>query len=199
MAKLCEAIIRRRLDLAWLADARVDDVDPALLPLLRRAGCSTLCLGVESGSQRVLDALRKGITVEQTRSAAAAIRAPASGWSPMSSSGSPGETENERRATWRLLDEIRPELVQCHRFAFYPMARGERGDATWRRHGNKFSSDSTGAEPLAFDQRDLYRQYYFSPRFLLDYARTRGRWLPGPVLRDAALALRTMAYMVSTR
>lgn len=196
---LCESIIRRRLDITWLADARVDDVDPKLMPLLRRAGCSTLCLGVESGSQRVLDAMRKGTTVEQTRTAAAAIRAAGIWMVAYVILGSPGETEAERRETWRLLDDIRPELVQCHRFAWYPMARGERGDPTWRRHGDKFASDSTGAPPLAFDQRDLYRQYYFSPRFLLDYLRTRGRWLPGPMLRDAALALRTVTYMVNTR
>jgi radical SAM superfamily enzyme YgiQ (UPF0313 family) len=199
VAALCESIIRRRLDITWLADARVDDVDPSLMPLMRRAGCSTLCLGVESGSQRVLDAMRKGITVEQTRAAAAAIRAAGIWMVAYVILGSPGESEAERRETWRLLDDIRPELVQCHRFAWYPMARGERGDPTWRRHGDKFASDSTGAPPLAFDQRDLYRQYYFSPRFVLDYMRTRGRWLPGPMLRDAALALRTVSYMVSAR
>jgi radical SAM superfamily enzyme YgiQ (UPF0313 family) len=199
VAALCEAILRRRLDLTWLADARVDDVDPALLPLMRRAGCSTLCMGVESGSQRVLDALRKGITVEQTRAAAAAIRKAGVWMVAYVIFGSPGETEAERHATWRLLDEIRPELVQCHRFAWYPMARGERGDPTWRPHGDKFASDSNGHAPLAFDQRDLYRKYYLSSRFLLDYARTRGRWLPGPVLRDAKLALSTVGYMVNRR
>jgi radical SAM superfamily enzyme YgiQ (UPF0313 family) len=199
VAALCEAILRRRLDLTWLADARVDDVDTTLLPLLRRAGCSTLCLGVESGSQRVLDSLRKGITVDQTRAAAAAIRRAGIWMVGYVIVGSPGETEAERHDTWRLLDEIRPELVQCHRFAWYPMARGERGDPTWHRQGDKFASDSTGSPPLAFDQRDLYKKYYFSSRFLLDYARTRGRWLPGPMLRDAALALRTFTYMVTTR
>jgi hypothetical protein len=79
------------------------------------------------------------------------------------------------------------------------MARGEHGDPNWRRHGDKFASDSTGAPPLEFDQRDLYRKYYLSPRFLFEYARTRGRWLPGPVLRDAALALRTVGYMINSR
>ena len=113
--------------------------------------------------------------------------------------GSPGETEAERRATWRLLDDIRPELVQCHRFAWYPMARGERGDPTWRRHGDKFASDGTGAPPLAFDQRDLYRQYYFARASCSTTRARAGRWLPGPMLRDAALALRTVAYMVSAR
>jgi radical SAM superfamily enzyme YgiQ (UPF0313 family) len=196
---LCESIIRRRLDLTWLADARADDIDPTLLPLMRRAGCSTLCLGVESGSQRVLDAMRKGITVEQTRAAAAAIHAAGLWMVAYVILGSPGETEAERHATAQLLDDINPELVQCHRFAWYPMARGEKGDPAWRRPGHKFASDSTGAPPLVFDQRDLYRQFYFSPRFLLHYARTRARWLPGPVLRDAQLALRTAAYMLSPR
>ena len=199
VAALCESILRRGLDLTWLADARVDDVDPSLLPLLRRAGCSTLCLGVESGSQRVLDAMRKGITVEQTRAAAAAIRRAGIWTVAYVIFGSPGESQVERLATWRLLDEVRPELVQCHRFAWYPMARGEHGDPNWRRHGDKFASDSTGAPPLEFDQRDLYRKYYLSPRFLFEYARTRGRWLPGPVLRDAALALRTVGYMINSR
>jgi len=196
---LCEAILRRRLNLTWLADARVDDIDPTLLPLLRRAGCSTLCLGVESGSQRVLDTLRKGITVEQTRAAAAAIRRAGIWTVAYVILGSPGETEAERHATWRLLDEIRPELVQCHRFAWYPMARGEHGDPTWQRHGNKFSSGGSEAAPLAFDQRDLYRKYYLSPRFLFDYARTRARWLPGPMMRDAVLAVRTAAYLLDPR
>lgn len=196
---LCEAILRRRLDLTWLADARVDDIDPTLLPLMRRAGCSTLCLGIESGAQRVLDALRKGITVEQTRAAAAAIRAAGIWMVAYVILGSPGETEPERHATWNLLDEIRPELVQCHRFAWYPMARGERGDPTWRPHGDKFASDGNGHAPIALDQRALYRRYYLSTRFVRDYARTRGRWLPGPVLRDAMLALRTAGYLLSRR
>ncbi|MDX2171045.1 MAG: B12-binding domain-containing radical SAM protein [Deltaproteobacteria bacterium] len=196
---LCEAILRRRLDLTWLADARADDVDPTLLPLMRRAGCSTLCLGVESGSQRVLDAMRKGITVEQTRAAAAAIHAAGLWMVAYVILGSPGETEAERHATWRLLDDIRPELVQCHRFAWYPMARGERGDPSWRRPSHKFATDSTGAPPLAFDQRELYRRFYLSPRFLLHYARTRARWLPGPILRDAALAWRTATYLLGAR
>ena len=195
---LCEAILRRQLHLTWLADARVDDIDPQLLPLLHRAGCSTLCLGIESGSQRVLDTLRKGISVEQTRSAAAAIRRAGIWLVAYVILGSPGETEAERRATWQLLDEIRPELVQCHRFAWYPMARGERNDPAWPRLGDKFASDDAQT-PLEFDQRDLYRKYYLSPRFALDYARTRGRWLPGPVLRDVTLALRTIGYMASAR
>jgi len=196
---LCRGILRKNLDITWLADARVDDVVPEMLPLLRRAGCSTLCLGVESGSQRVLDAMRKGITVEQTRSATAAIRAAGIWTVAFVIVGAPDETPAERRATWQLLDDIRPELVQCHRFAWYPMARGEQRDPMWQRRGDKFASDGAAAGPLEFDLPDLYRRYYLSPRFAYDYARTRGPWFPGPMIRDAALAMKTVAYMVSAR
>lgn len=196
---LCEGILRRGLSLTWLADARVDDIEPDLMPLLRRAGCSTLCLGIESGSQRVLDMLKKGISVGQTRVAARAIRRAGIWLVAYVILGSPGETLSERQETWELLDEIRPELVQCHRFAWYPMARGERNDADWQPRGHKFAIDGTGLPPLPFDQRDLYRKFYLSPRFVMEYARTRGRWLPGPVLRDAALAFQTLGYLVRNR
>src|SRR5204862_293048 len=133
----------------------------------------------------VLDSMRKGITVEQTRAAAAAIRRAGLWMVAYVILGSPGETQDERQQTWALIDDIRPELVQCHRFAWYPMARGERADRDWQPHGDKFASDGASAPPLELDQRDFYRRYYFSPRFIFDYARTRGRWFPGPLLRDA--------------
>jgi radical SAM superfamily enzyme YgiQ (UPF0313 family) len=198
VAALCESILRRGLKLRWLVDGRADDVDPRLLPLMRRAGCSTLCLGVESGSQQVLDTLRKGLHVEDTRAAVQAIH-DAGLWAVMYVIfGSPGETAADRLATFELVRELRPELVQGHRFARYPMARGERDETTWRAPGNKFVGvDGTGSEPLEFDHRTLYRRYYLSPQYLFDYVRTRARYLPGALLADTALALRTLSYLLT--
>jgi radical SAM superfamily enzyme YgiQ (UPF0313 family) len=49
----------------WRAQARVDLIETHMLTMLRSAGCTELCFGVESFDQRVLDALRKRTKVDQ--------------------------------------------------------------------------------------------------------------------------------------
>lgn len=65
--RICDLIIARGESFRWSVRTRVDCVDADLLERLRRAGCYKLHMGVESGSQRILDAMKKGITLEQIR------------------------------------------------------------------------------------------------------------------------------------
>jgi radical SAM superfamily enzyme YgiQ (UPF0313 family) len=59
---LCRGIRERGLRFVWSCDTRVDVLSDDLLREMRLAGCERLSLGVESGSQRVLDAMDKKIT-----------------------------------------------------------------------------------------------------------------------------------------
>jgi anaerobic magnesium-protoporphyrin IX monomethyl ester cyclase len=61
-------------DIAWTFETRPDSIDEDLLGAAQAAGCESLLLGVESGSQTILDAMGKGTTVDQNL---AAIRAAA--------------------------------------------------------------------------------------------------------------------------
>ncbi len=61
---LCRSGIR-----SWNCDTRVNTVSPDLLRTMKRCGCEKVAFGVESGSQRVLDMIGKGITVEQVHNA----------------------------------------------------------------------------------------------------------------------------------
>jgi radical SAM superfamily enzyme YgiQ (UPF0313 family) len=60
--ELCRKIRERKLEFFWSCDTRVDLLTDELLREMRLAGCSRLSLGVESGSQRILDAIDKKIT-----------------------------------------------------------------------------------------------------------------------------------------
>jgi anaerobic magnesium-protoporphyrin IX monomethyl ester cyclase len=60
--ELCQAIRKRGLKFLWSCDTRVDLLSDELLREMRLAGCQRLSLGVESGSQRILDAIEKKIT-----------------------------------------------------------------------------------------------------------------------------------------
>jgi len=66
--EIAERIIREKINIRWHADCRVDYVynyTQDFIDLLKRSGCHTLTLGVESGSNKILKSINKGITQEQ--------------------------------------------------------------------------------------------------------------------------------------
>jgi len=66
---LCEGILKRKIKVRWQAPTRVDCVDLELLRLMHRAGCWQLRFGIESGNQKILDLMRKNVTLEMIESA----------------------------------------------------------------------------------------------------------------------------------
>ncbi len=62
---ICDEMIKRKIDLPWLCESRVDTVSKDKLKKMKAAGCKAIWFGCESGSQRVLDYINKEITVSQ--------------------------------------------------------------------------------------------------------------------------------------
>ena len=62
--EICELIKNLDLDMAWICETRVDTVDEELLRKMAEAGCVALQFGVESGDNRILQEIKKGITTE---------------------------------------------------------------------------------------------------------------------------------------
>jgi len=67
LVNLCQAFIERGIPekIRWMANARVNTVDPELLKLMKEAGCVRVDYGMESGDPKVLKAIKKNITIEQ--------------------------------------------------------------------------------------------------------------------------------------
>jgi len=63
---ICDEIMRRNLNFPWECEIRVGTVDQKILEKMKRAGCYYVNFGIESASQKVLNLMRKGFTVEQT-------------------------------------------------------------------------------------------------------------------------------------
>lgn len=60
---LIEAGLPRRLK--WLCNARANTLDLDTMKLMKKAGCRLIIPGFESGSQKILDNIKKGIKLEQ--------------------------------------------------------------------------------------------------------------------------------------
>ncbi len=71
----CEALIRSKLNLKWDCPngVRMDTLYPELLQLMEAAGCNALCVGIESGNERVQKLIKKKVTVKTIRERAAMI------------------------------------------------------------------------------------------------------------------------------
>lgn len=67
--KICDGIIEKGWNLKWSAKIRVKPLDEDLLRKMKAAGCKGLYLGIEFGSQRMLNYVSKGITLEDVREA----------------------------------------------------------------------------------------------------------------------------------
>jgi radical SAM superfamily enzyme YgiQ (UPF0313 family) len=67
--KICDEIIKQGWDISWGASSRVDTLSKKLVEKMKRAGCWIIYLGIESGSQEILDAIGKRITLEQVKKA----------------------------------------------------------------------------------------------------------------------------------
>jgi len=63
--ELCDEMIKRTPDIKWLCMSRVGSVDPDILKKMHQAGCREIFYGFESGSQKLLNSIKKGATLQQ--------------------------------------------------------------------------------------------------------------------------------------
>ena len=90
---------------------RADLLSEDTVAALRHAGCRTVWIGAESGSQRVLDAMEKGNAVEDIRRAASRLHAAGIEVGFFLQFGYPGETREDIEATRRLVAECGPDDI----------------------------------------------------------------------------------------
>ena len=138
-AAICNLLIERQADVRWLCLVRANTIDEELLDLMKRAGCVQVQMGVESGSDRILEKMRKGVTVEQILRATDMVRRVGIGLHVFLLIGIPGETREEMEATMRLVPRIDPDFVELSMFAPYPgsplsdelLAAGKLDEQDW--------------------------------------------------------------------
>ena len=116
----CRGLEESGIDLLWDCQSRVNIVDEERLVAMRRAGCTHIQYGVESGSPRMLQRLNKGIGVEEIRRAAALTRKVGLGLSIYLITGIDGETDADLDSTVRLIEEIRPHDGLVSPLTVYP-------------------------------------------------------------------------------
>ena len=101
--KLCDLLESKTPKLLWACNTRADTIDEELMGRMRQAGLRCIHLGIESGSQRILDEVyHKGITLAQVRKVCDIARKYKVSVLGFFMLGAPGEKVEETEATIRL-------------------------------------------------------------------------------------------------
>lgn len=124
---------------------------------LARAGCENIWMGAESGSQKILDAMDKGTTVEQIYKATQLLKANDIHPSFFIQFGYPGETKEDIVKTIRMINQLLPYEIGIS--VSYPLP----GTPFYERVKNELKEKTnwTDSDELALMFRNTYQPAFY--------------------------------------
>ena len=118
--EICDEIKKRGIGLPWDCSTRVDQISKEVLAKMFQANCQNVSFGVESGSQKILDAMRKGTTVEQNERAIKWAKEVGISVAISVIIGYPGETFGMLKQTLDFIRRTEPDDVYMSLATPYP-------------------------------------------------------------------------------
>ena len=109
--KICEEIKTRKINVPWDCQTRVDQISREVLAKMRETKCQQVFFGVESGCQKILDAVKKRTTVEQNAKAIKLAKEAGLFVAISIIIGYPGETADMVKQTLDFIRKAEPDDV----------------------------------------------------------------------------------------
>lgn len=121
----CQGMIERKYNkiITWSCNGRVDLTDREILNNLKQAGCDCVFYGIESGNQKILDAIDKRIKLSQIRKTVKTTHEAGLRVSGSFLIGYPGETKKTIEQTVNLAIELDFDYASFHLVVPYPGTR----------------------------------------------------------------------------
>ena len=120
LQRLCAAIAQGLPGLGWSCETHVRLINEANLASMQRAGCHTIQMGIESGSDRILRAVRKGFTIARALEACRLVKRHGMRLEVFIMAGFPQETEESLRETMAVVRDLDCDKVIYSLFTPHP-------------------------------------------------------------------------------
>ncbi len=167
--KICKLMIENNIDLKWTCLSRADTLNEEMLFWLKKAGCIRLNIGMESGSQKVLDILDKGMEIQLAEFNLNLVRKIGIQMMGFFLTGVPGETTEDINASIEFakkhFDYIAVDTLKI--YPGTPLFEKFSSEISFSLmpYQNNFKDEKF--QKLADDRRsEFYRKFYFSFNFL---------------------------------
>ncbi|MCP4157343.1 MAG: amino acid adenylation domain-containing protein, partial [bacterium] len=133
ITELSHSLKESRLQLYWDGYLRAEKhvCNRENTRLWRQAGFYRARLGIESGSQHVLDLMGKKVTLSQVKDAITSLAQAGIKTTTYWITGHPGETEDDFQQTLRLLDELKDVIYEAEGKPFKYFLSGQVGSDYW--------------------------------------------------------------------
>lgn len=179
LLELCGKLKESKLDLAWSCTGRVDTVTPEILKTMKEAGCWQIWYGIESGSQRILDLVRKGTTIEGIRDAVRWTNEAGIHPCGFFIIGHPGETKESVQETIEFAVAL--DLAECHASFMTPFP-GSDLYLTYKKYGTfendwrklngwtpMFVPNGLTKEEMKYYSNQFHKRFFFRPKVIASY------------------------------
>jgi len=111
VADISNKILERNLDIIWSCNMRADNINEAIIRKIKSSGCYKINLGVESGNKKILELMKKDITLDEVKKSAKIIKKNGIELLAYFILGHPKETKESINDTVNLIKEIHPDLL----------------------------------------------------------------------------------------
>lgn len=182
---LCHAFLDEGFTFTWNCNSHPNLLDFDTMKLMKRAGCWQIAYGIESGSQRVLDVVKREVRIPRMRETLQMTRAAGIRAKGYLMIGHPTEGLDSLAEMAEFLRTVELDICQITKFTPYP---GTPSYPTIRNFGTftedweemnamnfVFIPNGLTAEILQQHFESLYRVYYRRPDVLLGLLRLMAR------------------------
>lgn len=175
--ELCEKIIQEKINISWCCQTHINNIDEELLLFMRNAGCVSIGFGLESGSKKILDTVKKTNKIEKAPALIKYARSINLKVNCFFLIGCPGETKEDHDLTMKLLKSCRPDLIQVAFFTPYPgsedyqtyFLESDQYDTNLHHYNNyKINYTKMRSEDVIKFQKKLYLTWLLYPRTIIN-------------------------------
>lgn len=174
--KVCKLMIKEKLNLKWACNSRVDTIDQEMAQWMKKAGCWMIALGLESGSNKILQLCNKKTTLTQGKKAVKIITNAGIKVYGYFIIGLPGETKKTIRRTIDFAKSLPITFAIFHIASPYPGTKfyeiaKERG---WLTSEKWEDADQGNSSPVDYPQlsgkeiiqgiKRAYKEFYLRPK-----------------------------------
>ena len=176
--ELCQKIIESGLKITWSSNTRADTMDEEMARMMYKSGCRLVSIGVESGSQKMLDNIGKKITLDDIRNTVKILKKNKIKIYNYFVIGLPWETEETVEETIKFAIELDSNFISFYTatplpgtkyFAYAMLNKLVEGNLDFRSayYEPVVRSEHLSKERIFELHKQAVKRFYLRPRFII--------------------------------